>query len=775
MSMDEILGQLNAQQLEAVQINEGSLLVFAGAGSGKTRVITTKIAYAIDRLGVKPWQILAVTFTNKACKEMQDRVVSMIGNTGRQVMIRTFHSFGLWLLRRHGVKVGLDPNFKIYDDDDSVALLCQAFPDVNKKEIAEYYKKIAILKDKMERPSKIDEKLVRYFNKYQEVLRRTGNVDFADMIIKSTQLLAQNKDVLQEVRNRFKMILVDEYQDSNRAQFNLLKLLVGPDTFICAVGDDDQSIYRFRGAEVQNILEFPKVFPNTKKVVLGTNYRCTESILEVAKDVIGYNKTRAVKDLNAEKRGGVKPKLYYLDNGDAESDLVVNLLKDLNRKDKTALENSAIIYRANYQSKSFEDRLMVQGIPYHIVGSLRFYDREEIRDCISIISLITNPRDSVAFQRMVNKPSRRIGETSIDKILALATNDPSLDGDTIQACRQALSSRILKGPANEGVASFVQAYDTCSQQFGTVNNGTLLGTILSEFGILEYYIKRDKDQPLGNNKRTDNIGQLVNMLASDDFSNGQDGINHFLEVASLDAASLGQDEGDSQEGVTLITMHNTKGLEFDRVFIVGMEDEIFPGRLDESTQADIEEERRICYVAMTRAREELYLFSASSRMRWGSWQSESPSMFLGEIKPEHIETIDMRTKPRFGSSFYFNSSDFDGYGGYYKSRYSSKYDDYSTPVQSSKKVAPNKYNIRSQGSVSATKPSVTVVKKPAPTAASMGITFEVGDRIKSDFYGSGVITGKRMFSGREVLEVKFDTGRTGTFVAEKVTFTKLPK
>ncbi|MBO6001523.1 MAG: ATP-dependent helicase, partial [Spirochaetales bacterium] len=364
--MDQILSQLNEQQLEAVKINEGSLLVFAGAGSGKTRVITTKIAYAIETLGIRAHQILAVTFTNKACREMQERVINMVGDTGNMVMIRTFHSFGVWLLRRYGQLVGLDKNFKIYDDDDSIALLCQAYPDDNKKEIAAYYKKIAVLKDRLEKPNKLDDRLCKYYSKYEEQLRRTGNVDFADMIIKSIELLQTHPEVQTEVQNRFRMILVDEYQDSNKAQFNLLKLLVGPQTFICAVGDDDQSIYRFRGAEVKNILDFPKAFKNTKKVVLGKNYRCTESILDVAKDVIDNNRTRAEKTLSAYKTGGDLPQVYYVDSGIDEADQVVKMLKNFHDSDPEAYNNSAILYRTNSQSKDFEDRLMINGIPDHI-------------------------------------------------------------------------------------------------------------------------------------------------------------------------------------------------------------------------------------------------------------------------------------------------------------------------------------------------------------------------------------------------------------------------
>lgn len=758
MSMDAILSQLNEQQRRAVLINEGSLLVFAGAGSGKTRVITTKIAYAVEKLGINPYRILAVTFTNKACREMQERVVSMIGDEGSSVMIRTFHSFGVWLLRKYGRRVGLDANFKIYDDDDSVQLLCQACPDDNKKEIAEYYKKISLLKDRMEKPNMLDDRLCRYYNRYNEMLYRTGNVDFADMILKSIELLEKNPDVKEEVHRRFKMILVDEYQDSNKAQFTLLKQIAGPDTFICAVGDDDQSIYRFRGAEVRNILDFPKSFPNTQKVVLGMNYRCSESILNVARDVISVNRTRVRKTLSAAKTGGVLPKLYYVNSGLDESHQVIEILKRAAASDPDAYSKSAILYRTNSQSKDFEDRLMINDIPYHLVGSLRFYDREEIRDCIAMISLMSNPHDSVAFQRMINKPARKVGDVSIGKLLSIADEDESIGGNVILACVKALELNLVKGPAQTGIRSFLEAYNHCRGLFGTLENGKFLKEVLVEFGILEYYIKRDSEEHLKENKRTDNIEQLVNMLSQEMFSDGQEGINSFLELASLDSSSLGEDEGKSEDGVTLITMHNTKGLEFDRVFMVGMENEIFPGRPDDKEDDDIEEERRICYVAMTRAKNELYMFCASSRLRWGSIQYETPSMFLKEIDPSHIEKIDGRESSRGKSLFRFDnrgySSSYIDTGRFFKS----DYDGNSKPKSAMliKKTA-----------FSGT--SGTETAAPVPGS----VKYEAGDRIRSDFYGDGTVTGKRNFAGREVLDVKFDSGRTGTFASDKVAFKKL--
>ena len=540
---------------------------------------------------------------------------------------------------------------------------------------------------------------------------------------------------------------------------------------------------------MKNILGFPKAFNNTRKVVLGKNYRCTESILNAAKDVIINNETRAEKSLTAEKTGGALPRIYYVDNGFDEAQQVIDLLKKAHQSDPRAYENSAILYRTNSQSKDFEDRLMINDIPYHLVGSLRFYDREEIRDCIAMISLMSNPRDSVSFQRMVNKPARKIGETTIERILEFALQDETLGGDMILASRKAVEQGIVRGVAVNGLLFFADAYDRCSRQFGEIENGRFLKQVLVEFGILDYYIRRDNEEKLKVNKRTENIEQLVNMLSLEQFSQGQEGINSFLELASLDASSLGEEEGRSQEGVTLITMHNTKGLEFERVYMVGMENEIFPGRMDERTTEDIEEERRICYVAMTRAKRELTMFCASSRLRWGNVQPETPSMFLKEIEEDHVEEIDLRLKSRFGGQFRFDnrSSDYrsgygNGFGNSFTSRFSSpgKYssnyintekrdDDFrpqtpKTPV----KTDLGKYNLKNLREQSAPKPA------PAKTAQVPGtVKYGVGDRIRSDFYGEGTVTGKRNFAGREVLDVKFDSGRTGTFASEKVAFEKI--
>ena len=751
--MTDLLQSLNPEQKQAVLINEGSLLVFAGAGSGKTRVITTKIAYAIKNNLAKPQEILAVTFTNKACREMAERVASLVEpELAERVFIKTFHSFGVWLLRRFGDRVGLTRDFTIYDDKDSAALLAQCFPDVPKKDIDQAAKQIATLKDKMQKPASYDDRLTKYYQAYNAKLASTGNVDFADMILKSIELLKNNPDVASFVQNRFKMILVDEYQDSNTAQFLLLQLLKGPDTFLCVVGDDDQSIYRFRGAQVENILNFPKTFKNCKTVVLGRNYRCNAPILSVAEDVIKNNRSRAQKNLVAEKTRGENPKLYYVNSEFDEAQQVVNILKTLPASE---LDNCAVLYRTNAQSKAFEDRFIMNNIPYHIVGSLKFYDREEIRDCIALISLVANPNDSVAFERMVNKPPRGVGDVSIAAILKKADENLLNQGNVIEACKASLEDQTIKGKAADGLKTFISAYKSVSEDLGKAENSELLTRMLKNFGLMDYYVKRDLDEHNSDSSRVENLNQMVNMLTSQAFCSGIEGLHAFLEYVALDPSSLGSDEGNTQFGVTLITMHNTKGLEYNTVFVTGMEDEIFPSLRDGDSIQDLEEERRICYVAFTRAKNNLYLFSAKSRMVWGHTQFEHPSRFLNEIRPDHLTQVNLATEIR---KPYFNSYGYDSFNSFNSNRnrnyISPKRDDYD--------------------SYEPPKPKVTVIKKSdQKPVGSPDIKFEVGERVRNDLLGDGTITAIKEWAGRETVVVTFDSGKMGTYLKSKFDFTKI--
>ncbi len=635
--MSGYLEKLNPKQYEAV-INQGQpLLILAGAGSGKTRVITSKIAYLVEQCGTLPSSILAVTFTNKAAGEMRDRVASFLGYTGDMKsyelpMIRTFHSFGAWILRRNSDYAGLSPNFSIYDDSDMVSLLKSLEKAGSKRDVKLYANLISRAKDYSLTPDDdlsavtFDPEFPAVYKAYQEKLDSIGNVDFGDLILKSVQLLRNNSEIQQRLSRKFQVILVDEYQDSNIAQFELLKLLAGDGRSLTVVGDDDQSIYKFRGAEVQNIIGFPEYFSGTKVIKLEQNYRSTAPILEVASAVVDKNRGRLGKKLWTARKGGQRPVLAYFSTAQEEAEFCADLVA------KDTVE-TAILYRTNAQSRLFESVFTRRSIPYRIVGSLKFYEREEIKDTLAWMAFLVNPKDQVSFQRIINKPARGIGKATVDKILTAS-------GDDI-ATR--LSSYIAgtKGKSRTALEEFQKIYSQLAESLAQPGEdlALLIRDILGITGLLDYYKAEDEDE---RTYRVDNLNELVN--AASEYPAGAEGITQFLENIELDSGAAQTDEN---ARVTLITMHNTKGLEFDRVIITGLEDELFPGRSSDDEE-ETEEERRIFYVSITRARNQLYMTSCRQRMIWGRSQLCSPSRFLDEIPPELIEVKGGASKVRIG-------------------------------------------------------------------------------------------------------------------------------
>ncbi len=800
--MELYLDALNEPQREAVLENSAPLLVLAGAGSGKTRVITTKVAYCVKELGIAPWQILAVTFTNKAAQEMRQRIQVMLPEVDiSDTNIRTFHSFGAWLLRRHGERIGLNPNFTIYDDDDSLSLLASCYPDHKKKELDPIMRAISRAKDMGLTPDddlsdfKVDQRFAQMFQAYENKLRRVGNVDFADLITRSIELLDSCPDVQQWVHHRFKIVLVDEYQDSNVAQFNLLKLLVGPSSFICVVGDDDQSIYRFRGAEVQNILSFPDVYPGTKIIKLEQNYRSTSSILAVASEVIAHNKGRHPKTLWTENGKGTPPRLIYVEDDRAEAEQVAHIMKADGRYD-----DSAVLYRTNAQSVAFETCFSRLSIPYKVVGALRFYEREEVKDAIALIYLELNPGDEVNWRRMVNKPPRGIGDGAQDKILAHAT---TTDGNIIEAMRKAVASGELSGKAVNGAKDFLRVYDEATKRLDSGENADFAEYLIRESGLLELHQKSDE---LNKTARTENLEALVSAIAQ--YPSGREGVGAFLEEAQLDPTTLGREDPSEKPGVTLITMHNTKGLEFDRVFIAGLEEGLFPGRARESDE-DMEEERRIFYVSVTRARKELYLLSAKRRMIWGHTNYQLPSRFIDEI-PQDLLTI-QGIRP--GSGLFggwgggSRENGLDGYAGYgslgeKRARTSIRYgedgeaswrkhgsDDYWAGGGRKKGVPSNL--IVSNPTKPAGAKSVLLKKglngvpvPPPKSAKELAASeehpmaddaqhFPLGQRVYSDSYGAGEVVQVKDRNGKEIIDVRFDSGRKATFISRYASLEKI--
>ena len=619
---------LNDQQLEAVTHKETPLLILAGAGSGKTRVITTRIAYLIDQLGFNPSSILAVTFTNKAAAEMSERVHAMIPDA-YGVMIKTFHSFGSWLLRKNAPLLDMKSHFTIYDDDDVVSLLKTIYKDLPRNELRRYSKEISRAKDDCLTPAddlhtiNPDPDFKEIYRLYEEKLREIGNADFGDLISLPVRLLSENDALKKRIHQKFQVILVDEYQDSNGAQFQLLKELAGLDTWLAVVGDDDQSIYRFRGAEVKNILTFNESFPHTKVIKLEENYRSTGNILSIASSVVSNNGSRLGKTLWTRKNEGKKGRVFYTENQITEAELCgENIINHGNYSE------TAILYRTNAQSREFESTFRKMNIPYRLVGTLSFYSREEIKDTVAFLSFLSNTKDEVAFRRVINKPSRGLGKVSQEKIYRELN---SCDNDLLKASKSALVN--MKGKGAKGLKSFCDTCEILIDSLEAVENlSPYVDRVIRESGLLEYHREQDE---IENSQKVRNLEELV--TAADQYRGGLEGLSEFLELIELDQTTLEKEEQDPDR-VTLITMHNTKGLEFDRVFITGLEEGLFPRGDDYTDNDEIEEERRLFYVSITRARKELFFTSTRRRMLYGRSDDRYPSRFLEELPEEYVDT-----------------------------------------------------------------------------------------------------------------------------------------
>lgn len=653
MNAEDYLSVLNKEQREAV-VHEGSpLLILAGAGSGKTRVITTKIAYMISELGINPASILAVTFTKKAAEEMKERAVGL-DERAQKSHIRTFHSFGAWFLRLFAEEsgIGLKGNFTVYDDEDVATLISNTVPSLTKKDALHYAKKISLAKDYCLLPGDLeldricDEPLFsEVYEKYQQRLRNTGNVDFGDLILLPYLILKENDLIRKSFHARYRAILVDEYQDSNVAQFKLLKELSGIEensgTYVCVVGDDDQSIYKFRGAEIQNILNFKDEFPGTKIIRLETNYRSTSEILNCAGNVVRNNSGRLGKELVSARGKGKMPALVFLPSQDDETEFCFSLIEQAFERG-IPYSDWAILYRTNAQSLGFETEFLHKKIPYEVVGSLKFYEREEIKDIVSWLSFIINPRDEISFRRIVNKPVRGIGNKTQDKIIeASGGSDSILTGaDSIKLSKKAKDEFALFKSLVENFSAGLPDVPVTSEAAllaGQAINESdaysadekklseFIERVVKESGLADFH--KEQDDETGTQK-TENLQELVNSALL--YPCTKQGLLDFLDHINLDRTLKANSEEENKEDkVTLITLHNTKGLEFKRVIITGMESGIFPR--EGKTEAELEEERRLFYVGITRAKDELYFTSCGMRRLFGKTSFMIPSPFLGEL------------------------------------------------------------------------------------------------------------------------------------------------
>ncbi|MDR0730252.1 MAG: ATP-dependent helicase [Treponema sp.] len=693
------LEALNNEQREAVFHWERPLLILAGAGSGKTRVITTKIAYLIRERGLDPRSILAVTFTNKAAREMADRA-RLIDERAGEAMLRTFHSFGAWFLRRNGALAGLDSSFVIYDDDDMVSLLSTIEEDIPKPELRLIAGSISRAKDYFFSPDSPELDRINYhprfrkiYARYEEKLRQIGNVDFGDLIKKPVEILRENEAVSSRIQDRFRVILVDEYQDANIAQFELLKELAGPASYVCVVGDDDQSIYRFRGAEVRNILEFPDRFRGADIIRLQQNYRSTTNILRLASSVVAHNESRLGKELFSRRGEGKKPVLAFLPSQDEEAAFCADLVeKSVNpgaasRKTGPARYSDwAILYRTNAQSLGFETEFLRRGIPYRVVGTLKFYEREEIKDALALLSFLVNSRDEIAFRRVVNKPARGLGKATVDRIVETAADGisgatetpPQYPAGDLEAAARLLLPE-LPPKARSGLREFLTLIEegralitesgaaappgpgesrpkdgrppakgrraenpeSREELRGSEGLSALVVKLVTDSGLANHYRVHEE---LGAVPRLNNLQELAN--AAVEYPATMAGLLQFLENIELDRSL--EDNTNKQTGntgdttnsnntVTLITFHNTKGLEFRHVIMTGIEQGVFP-REDKKGE-DLEEERRLFYVGATRAMDELYLVSCAQRRMYGRTQNAEPSIFLREVDNSTLRVI----------------------------------------------------------------------------------------------------------------------------------------
>jgi DNA helicase-2/ATP-dependent DNA helicase PcrA len=629
-----LLEELNPQQRRAVIHDGPPLLILAGAGSGKTRVITSKIVYLLEEKDREPRSILAVTFTNRAANEMKERTLAQTPRAPN-VMIRTFHSFGAWLLRRHTHLMLLNAYFNIYDDEDSFSLLKRAVEEQYEKgafdrgRLKKYARLISLAKDKGLGPEddlsvlSEDTRLGEIYGLYQAKLAKTGNADFGDLILGSVALLRDNPEVKRRIQDRFRVILVDEYQDANTAQFLLLKELYRESNYLCVVGDEDQSIYRFRGAEVMNIINFSKDSMATEIIRLEQNYRSTGRILSAATGVVEKNQERLGKELWTRNDLGDSISLAYAENEEDEARLCAQIISDGHYK------STAILYRNNYQSRPFEMHFMKLGIPYRILGSLRFSERAEVKDALAYLNLLNNPRDELSFVRILNKPSRGIGKISLEKILSRPK------ADLLARAHDALPE--LSKKAARSLSGFLDMMSDLSQRLITSTLAEFLLQLIHHTGLYELYEERDDVE---GTTRAQNLEELVNAAVG--FGAGKKALSSFIDTLVLSSSSEAKEQTqlDSEERVNLITVHNTKGLEFDRVIITGLEDGLFPHYRDTLFKEDLEleEERRLFYVALTRTRRHLYLTSCKRRRTWGRTHPCAPSRFLSEIPSDLLET-----------------------------------------------------------------------------------------------------------------------------------------
>jgi DNA helicase II / ATP-dependent DNA helicase PcrA len=713
---------LNPEQLSAVENTEGPLLVLAGAGTGKTKVLTSRIANILLK-GVYPSQILAVTFTNKAAREMAERVARATDGKSNGIWLGTFHSVAARILRSHPEAVGLKSNFIIIDTSDQLRLLKQIILEMNIDEKKWNAKKLAGIigsyKDKGLLPNKVNRSdafdfggtsTIELYQIYQKRLLNLNVADFGDLLLYNLVLLQNNPDILKNYQNRFRYILVDEYQDTNLCQYLWLRLLAQANKNICCVGDDDQSIYGWRGAEVGNILKFERDFKGASIVRLERNYRSTSHILTAASSLIANNNDRLGKTLWTEDNEGTPLKIVGVWDDRDEARFVADEIESLQQTKNHSLNEISVLVRAGFQTRAFEERFISHSIPYKVIGGLRFYERAEIKDIIAYLRLITQNSDDLAFERIINTPKRGVGNATFKSLRDFGRSNGELS--LLDSARAMLQDGLLKGKIGESVENFISLVDKWRAPSEEISVVAIVETILKESGYLSMLKNEDSLEAEG---RIENIKELLRAL--DEFET----IGAFLEHISLvgDIDSMSQDNM-----VCIMTMHAAKGLEFETIFLPGWEEGLFPSQrsIDESGTKGLEEERRLAYVGITRAKKRAYISYAANRRIYNQFQSSAPSRFIEELPSENIEKINMGN----GLSFQTNSA-----SSWEKNEYNN-----------------SSWNKSSNSSdLSSTIPKATVIKKESTSGK-----FTIGKRVFHVKFGYGKIID---INGNQ-LEVSFD-------------------
>ncbi|MFR6304886.1 MAG: DNA helicase PcrA [Clostridia bacterium] len=638
--MQEILKELNDKQYEAVVNTKGPCLVIAGAGSGKTKVLTHKIAYIMQEENAKPWDILAITFTNKAANEMKERIANLVGDNVKDMWVGTFHSICVRILRRFIDRIGFDTSFIIFDTSDQKTLIKNCLKDLaiddklfNERSVQS---EISNSKNDMLEPFQYTakamgdyrkEKIATVYELYQKRLKENNAIDFDDIINYTIKILMENPDVLEYYSNKFKYVLVDEYQDTNKAQFTLITLLASKNGNITVVGDNDQGIYSFRGADISNILNFEKDFPGTKIIKLEQNYRCTGNILKAANAVIKNNEVKYAKKLWTENEIGKLPKVYLADNEYDEGSYIVEQIEHLKREEYYKYSDFAILYRMNTQSRAIEDIFRRENIPYKIIGGLKFYERKEIKDIIAYLRLIQNTSDNLSLKRIINEPKRGIGKTSLDSIEELANNEGISMYKIIKDAQQYGLNRIyLKS------RDFINVIEELRQKQKDLTISELIKLTLKKTGYMQA-LKDEKTIEAEN--RIENLDEFLTVAIEFEEQFAENTLADFLEGITLSSDLDNMEE--TEDSVTLMTLHSAKGLEFPVVFLVGMEEGIFPGYKSIGEPKELEEERRLCYVGITRAKENLFLTCSKKRTIFGSTSCNAVSRFLKEIPKELLD------------------------------------------------------------------------------------------------------------------------------------------